>query len=234
MNKSKLHLKTIGILGGLGPESTISYYAYITRAYYALRKDYAYPEIIIDSLSFQRIIDEDYQTPKIIRESICRLADAGADFVVASCNSIHAVYDEISKDIPIPWISIMDVTAECIQTSGITCVGLLGTRVTMQKGFYQTTLAQYGIEVITLPVEVQERINKIIFGELVRAEVSPDSKQFLLDCVHKLEKEGARGVILGCTELPFALKQEDTLVPLFDTTIIHSQKAFELAVLQNE
>jgi aspartate racemase len=227
-------MKTIGILGGLGPESTISYYKYITRAYHALRNDYAYPDIIISSLSFQRVIDADYETPQIIREAICGLAGAGADFVVAACNSIHAVYDEVSKDIPIPWVSIMDATAGQILSQNISRVGLLGTRVTMQKGFYQTALARHQIETITPSAKVQERINYIIFDELVRAKTSPDSVQFLLDCVGELKDNGAEGVILGCTELPFAIKQDSTPVPLFDTTAIHSQKALELALVKDD
>lgn len=227
-------MKTIGILGGLGPESTVSYYTHITRAYYTLRKDHAYPDILISSLSFQRIIDADYEVPGIVREAICGLADAGADFVVAACNSIHTVYDRVSEDIPIPWISIMDATAERIVALKITRVGLMGTRVTMQKGFYQKALARHGIETITPSPEAQERLNAIIFDELVRAEVSSDSRRFLMNCVQVLEEDGADGVILGCTELPFAVKQEDAPVPLFDTTAIHAQKAFELAVLENE
>ena len=227
-------MKTIGILGGLGPESTVSYYTYITRAYYALRKDYAYPDILISSLSFQRVIDADYETPEIVREAICGLANAGADFVVAACNSIHTVYDEVSRDIPIPWISIMDATAERILAASITRVGLMGTRVTMQKGFYQNALARRGIETITPPAEAQEKINRIIFDELVIARVASDSKRFLANCVSDLTENGAEGVVLGCTELPFSIKQETTPVPLFDTAAIHSQKAFELAVLEDD
>ena len=128
----------------------------------------------------------------------------------------------------------MDATAEQVLAMNITRVGLMGTRVTMQKGFYQAALARYGIETITPPPEAQERINKIIFDELVRAEVSSDSKRFLMNCVQMFEEYGAAGVILGCTELPFAMKQKETQVPLFDTTAIHSRKAFELAVLKDD
>lgn len=208
----------------------MSYYTYITRAYYALRKNYAYPDILISSVRFQRIIDADYETPEIIRSAICGLAKAGADFVVASCNSIHTVYDEVVGDIPIPWVSIMDATAEAIRAAGLTRVGLMGTSVTMEKGFYQAALARHGLATITPAAEVRARINKIIFGELIRDEICSESRALLLRGVKDLKADGAEGVILGCTELPFGVKQEDTDVPLFDTTRIHAQKTLELAM----
>ncbi len=223
-------MKTIGIIGGLGPESTISYYSYITRKYYESYRDYAYPEIIIYSLHFSEFINVGYEAaPKIIAV-IDRLARAGADFVVAACNSIHIVYDEVAKNIPIPWISIMDVTGEKVKEAGISKVGLLGTIFTMSKGFYQKALARFGIECLTPPADAQDEINRVIYDELVIADVKDESRRFVLGCIEELGQRGAQGVVLACTELPFLIQQDDTALPVFDTTVIHAQKALELAV----
>lgn len=223
-------MKTIGILGGLGPESTAEYYTYITRTYYKNYADYAYPEIIIYSLEFRKIIDAGYEAPGDVKKAIEKLYRAGADFVVASCNSIHIVYDEVSKDIPIPWISIMDVVAEQIKKENINKVGLLGTIFTMSKGFYHKALAGHGIETITPGNDAQRKINEIIFSELVRGVTTDESKRYMLGCIDELAQNGARGIILGCTEIPFLIKQKDTALPVFDSTTLHAQKALDLAL----
>ena len=116
-------MKTIGILGGLGPESTCEFYRYITRTYYETHADYAYPEIIIYSVSFSKFINHGYKIAHDVRAVIENLHRAGADFVVAACNSIHIVYEKVSRDIPIPWISIMDTVSEQITKEHIRKIG---------------------------------------------------------------------------------------------------------------
>ena len=113
-------MKTIGILGGLGPESTCEYYQYITRTYYKTFGDYSYPDTIIYCLNLQTIIDCGYEAAELVKKTIEKLSEAGADFVIVACNSIHIVYDDVSGNIPIPWISIMDAVAEQIQKKTIT------------------------------------------------------------------------------------------------------------------
>ena len=223
-------MKTIGILGGLGPESTISYYAIITRTYYELRGDYAYPEVLIHSLSFQDFIEGEYEWPDRIRSAIEGLHGAGADFVVAACNSIHVIYEDVAPGLPIPWVSIMDATAERIRDRGLSRVGLLGTRFTMEKGFYQRALAAWDIEALTPDLEGREAVHKIIYDELVRNIVTEESRRRVLDLASELVERGAEGVVLGCTELPFLIQQEHTETPVFDTTDIHARKALELAM----
>ena len=223
-------MKTIGILGGLGPESTIAYYAYITRKYYETHADYQYPEIIIYSLTFSKFIGRGYEAAADVRTAIERLAAAGADFVVAACNSVHIVYDEVSKSIPIPWISIIDVTAERIKQDGMNKVGLLGTIFTMSNAFYRQGLARHGIEAITPDTDSQKRISDIIYGELVRNVVRDESRQYVLRCMEAMRRDGAEGVVLACTELPFLVTQEHTNIPVFDTASLHAQKALDLAL----
>ncbi|MFC1694213.1 aspartate/glutamate racemase family protein [Candidatus Latescibacterota bacterium] len=223
-------MKTIGILGGLGPESTCEYYRYITRTYYDIYKNYEYPEIIIYSLSFRKFIDCGYEAAEDIREAIGKLHAAGADFMIAACNTIHIVYDEVSRDIPIPWISIMDVVAEKIKAVNIKRVGLLGTVFTMSRDFYQKALAGHGIETITPNNESQKKVNDIIFEELVKKITTEESKEYVLDCIDKLSRNGAEGIVLGCTELPFLINQNDTALPVFDSTVLHAQKALDYAL----
>jgi len=222
--------KRIGILGGLGPESTAAYYQYITRAYYEAHQDFYYPEIIIYSLCFQDYIGVHYKHADDVKEVIGRMAAAGADFVVAACNSVHVIYDEICDDLPIPWISIMDATAERIKQDGHTKVALLGTIYTMGGDFFQRAFARHGLETVTPEPSAQERINDIIYGELVKAEVTDPSRQYVLGVIDDLAKQGAQGVVLGCTELPFLIQQPHTQVLVYDTTAIHAQKALDLAL----
>ncbi len=223
-------MKRIGILGGLGPESTIPYYRHITKTYTEMHGDYGYPVIIIYSLRFQEIIDVEYEAPETVKAAIESLHCAGADFVVAACNTIHVVYDRVADDIPIPWISIIDVTADHIKAAGMNTVGLLGTIFTLQKGFYQTGLARHGIETITPPRDDQERVSEIIFTELVKGETTDESRRFMLRCIDDLSREGAQGVVLGCTEIPLLIQQHHTDVPVFDTTTLHAQRALDLAL----
>lgn len=223
-------MKMIGVLGGLGPESTIAYYSHITRKYYERYLDHRYPEIVIYSLSFGQFIESGYELPGTISEAIEGMWLAGADFVVAACNSLHVAYEEVSRGVPIPWISIMDATAERVVETGVSRIGLLGTDLTMTAGFYQRTFSSYNIDVVVPPVEIRERVNKIIFQELVRREIRERSRELVVDAILRLERDGVQGVVLGCTELPFLVDQQHVGIPVFDTTAIHAQKALDLAV----
>jgi len=223
-------MKKIGILGGLGPESTVSYYLYIVHEYYRRFSDYNYPEIIIYSLNFKKFIDAGYESAEEIKSAINKLSIAGADFVVAACNSVHIVFDEVSKDIPIPRISIIDAAGEEIKKNGIKKAGLLGTIFTMSKGFYAKGLERMGIETIIPDMPDMKRVNEIIYNELVRNEVREESRVEMLGIIDRLVQKGAEGIILGCTELPFLIRQSDTPVKIFDTTQIHSKKALDTAL----
>jgi len=223
-------MKKIGILGGLGPESTISFYLHIIHKYEEEYKNFAYPEIIIYSLNFQRFINAGYEIPDEVKTAIGKLHHAGADFAVAACNSVHIVYDKIKDDLPIPWISIIDVTGEEIKKAGIQKVGLLGTVFTMSKGFYKKGLAGMGIETIIPETEEMETVNNIIYRELVKNEVKKESRLKVLKIIENLASKGAEGIVLGCTELPFLIKQSDAAVKVFDTTAIHAQRTLKIAL----
>ncbi len=223
-------MKKIGILGGLGPESTIAYYEYITRKYYEKYGNYQYPEIIIYSVSFEEFIDKEYKMTDKVKEAIMSLEKAGADFVVAACNSVHIVYDKIVDELPIPWLNIIDATAEEIQKEHFKKVGLLGTIFTMSKDFYKKGLLKQGIEAITPDGNDQKRINEIIYQELVLKKIKDSSRREIQEIIKKLERKGAEGIVLACTELPFLITQKDTSLRVFNTAEIHAQKALNLAL----
>ena len=225
----------------MGPEATAYYYSYITREYHQKFGDYAYPEIIIYSLSSQDIIDglrltkpeltaDTSEVAGKVQRAIEKLHQAGADFVIAACNTIHFVFEKVSKDIPIPWISIMEPVAERITQAGLKKVALLGSTLTARGGFYQRNFDTYGIECIIPDADDQERVNEIIFSELVLAEAREASHSFVVDCINRLIGRGAQGVVLACTELPFLIDAKDVTVPLLKTSDIHAQKALCLAV----
>lgn len=229
-------MKNIGIIGGIGPEATIDCYSYIVnkvRERLSIDNDFSrLPNIIIYSLGQDNFHGNAFtlpDKPARIRSVIEELHRAGADFVVGACNSLHAVYDQLADDLPIPWISIMDVTAEAILAKKMNVVGLLGTYMTMSGDFYQQALARHGIQTITPDPDTMHQVDEIIDTELIWNTMKQDSKTYLLNCVESLSRRGAQGVILGCTELPLLVKQEDTPIPLFPTTTLLAQRALDCA-----
>ena len=222
-------------MGGLSPESTTVYYEHIVREYRRRFGDHSYPEIVIYSVNFQRFIDwmRDERWDLVaegLAEAVERLGRAGADFALIASNTVHIVFDEVQKRSTIPLISIIDATAEAIEREGLRRVGLLGTLFTMTRDFYREGLARRGIEVVTPSREYMELVDRVIFEELVNGVLKPESKEEFLRIIGELERMGARGVILGCTEIPLLVSQEDVSIKLFDTARIHAEKALELAL----
>lgn len=222
-------------MGGLSPESTTVYYEHIVREYRRRFGDHSYPEIVIYSVNFQRFIDwmRDERWDLVaegLAEAVERLGRAGADFALIASNTVHIVFDEVQKRSTIPLVSIIDATAEAIEREGLRRVGLLGTLFTMTRDFYREGLARRGIEVVTPSREDMELVDRVIFEELVNGVLKPESKKEFLRIIGELERMGARGVILGCTEIPLLVSQEDVSIKLFDTARIHAEKALELAL----
>jgi aspartate racemase len=227
--------KKIGILGGLSPESTIGYYEHITRSYVARFGNYGYPEILIYSVNFQQYVD--WQRQNQWRDAACAMAAslralhrAGADFGLISTNTMHMVFDDVQKQVDMPLLSIVETTAEAISASKIRKVGLLGSVFTMRERFFRDPLERAGIEALVPEDADQLRMNEIIFGELCRAEIRPESRRFFQRVIADLCRRGAKGIILGCTEIPLIVKQGDCDVPVFDTTTLHAQRALEYAI----
>jgi aspartate racemase len=143
---------------------------------------------------------------------------------------MHIVFDEVQAATKMPLLSIMDATAQAIRSAGVDVVGLLGTVFTMREKFFREALQRCGIEVLTPGFEDQDRINAVIYQELCRAEIRPESRRACLEMVEKLRAGGAQGIVLGCTELPLLLSQQDCAIPLFNTTLLHAERALDYAI----
>jgi aspartate racemase len=227
--------KRIGILGGMSPESTVEYYQYITHAYTERFGDYGYPEIIIYSVSFQPYVDWPGQdrwdlVAQGLSEAAQKLEAAGADFVVIATNTMHLVFDQVQASVSVPMLSLLDAVGEAILARGMNTVGLLGTRFTMEKTFYQDALARRGITVLVPDADDREYVNTVIYDELVAGQIRDESQVGFVTIVNKLAKRGAEGVILGCTEIPLLVSEGETGMPLFDTTVIHAEAALNYAL----
>ena len=228
-------IKRIGILGGTSPESTVSYYMHITREYTRRFGNYAYPEILIYSVSFQEFVDwqktGDWGAMATkMKEGFQRLAAAGAQIGLIAANTLHRVFDEVAAESPIPLVHIVDATASAIRKEGISRVGLLGTRYTMQGEFYVERLAKHGITTLLPTVEEQGEINRVIYEELTRGLIRPESKAYYLAVIDGFAQKGAEGVILGCTEIPLLVQAKDTSLSTFDTAILHADAILDAAL----
>jgi aspartate racemase len=227
--------KRIGILGGMSPESTVEYYQYITRAYTERFGDYGYPEIIIYSVSFQPYVDWPEQdrwdlVAQGLSEAAQKLEAVGADFIVIATNTMHLVFDQVQASVTVPMLSLLDAVGDAILARGIKTVGLLGTKFTMEKDFYQDALTQKDITVLVPDEKDREYVNTVIYDELVAGQIRDESRAGYIAIINKLAERGAEGVILGCTEIPLLVNEEDVGMPLFDTTVIHAEAALNYAL----
>ena len=227
--------KRIGILGGMTAESTVSYYQHIFRRYEELHGNLAYPEMVIYDVSFQRFEDwmgeEDWGSiEEGLFDGLERLHAAGADFAVIATNTMHILFDKLKARSPIPLLSIVDATAEAVKEAGMDKVGLLGTRFTMEKPFYVEGLRAHGVEAIVPGDEGRAYVNGVVFHELSFGKLLPESRKGFLEIIDGLVERGAQGVILGCTEIPLLVTPEHTDVKLFDTAVIHAEKALQHAL----
>jgi aspartate racemase len=226
--------KRIGILGGMSPESTAAYYEYITRTYTERYGDYGYPEIIIYSVSFQSYVDWPNQgrwdlVAQGLSDAAQKLEAAGADLILIATNTMHLVFDQVQASVQVPMLSLLDAVASAIREQGLETVGLLGTRFTMEKAFYQDALARQGITVLVPDAADREVVNAVIYDELVAGRIRDESRAGFVAIVQRLAQRGAKGVILGCTEIPLLIGETDTGLPLFDTTAIHAEAALQYA-----
>ena len=228
-------MKTIGLIGGMSWESTVSYYQLINETIKEKLGGLHSAKILLYSVDFAEI--ERYQasgdwdkSAEVLSQIAQNLEQAGADFIVICTNTMHKVAPQIQKTISIPILHIAQATADALLENGIKKVGLLGTKYTMTQDFYKEKLFEAGLDVVIPDQAGVEEVNRIIYDELCLGQIKESSKQNYLSIIDDLKKAGAEAVILGCTEIGLLVKQEDTDVPLFDTTVIHAQKAAEFAV----
>ena len=225
-----MNLKTIGLIGGMSWESTVTYYKIINETVKEKLGGLHSAKCILYSVDFQEI--EECQSNgnweksgEILGEAANNLEKAGADFIVICTNTMHKVVNQIKEKISIPILHIAEMTAEKILEKELKNIALLGTKYTMEQDFYKSKLIEKGINVIIPDKNDIEIINEVIYDELCLGTINSDSKKKFLEIVDKLRSKGAEGIILGCTEIGLLIKNEDTDVPLFDTAIIHAEQA---------
>lgn len=226
--------RTIGLIGGIGWASTAEYYRIINELTVARMGRAHSARIALISMNqfdfTSRAADSDPRSIEqfLIDEGL-RLKAAGADFFLLCANGAHRFAPAVVPKIGMPLLSIVDETAKRVQASGIRKVGLLGVKQTMSGRFYHDRLADCGIEVVTPPVADQDVIHDIIYAELIHNEITEKSRAVFLDIIEGLAMAGAEGVILGCTEIPLLIHQQDVDFPVFNTTEIHCNAAVDFA-----
>lgn len=223
-------MKTIGMIGGIGPESTIEYYRLIIASYRERITDGSYPLMIINSIDLQKLrnmaeADERVKMAEFLVSEIQKLARAGAECGLMAANTPHMVFDEVRRESPIPLISIVEATCRAAKAMGLKKLGLFGTRMTMQGRFYPDVFSGEGIALAIPDEHDQAYIHHVYFNELVKGIVLPETRQRLLKIVERLkERESIQGLILGGTELSLILRDETVCdIPALDTTKIHAK-----------
>jgi aspartate racemase len=227
-------MKTLGIIGGIGPESTIDYYKTIVALYRERKPDGSYPPIVINSIDMQRIVQmfeagEMQKLTHAFAAELQKLHRAGVDFALLAANTPHLVFDDLQRQSPLPLISIVEATCEAAKARGLKRVGLFGTRFTMQASFYRDVFSREGIAVVVPDTADQDYIHEKYMGELVPGVFLPETRAGLLVIVDRLaEQKAIEAVILGGTELPLILREPaHNGIPFFNTTRIHAAAAVE-------
>ncbi|KPP97582.1 aspartate/glutamate racemase family protein [Marinobacter sp. HL-58] len=228
-------MKTIGLIGGMSWESTQTYYRMINQKVRNQLGGLHSAKLVLYSVDFAEIEALQHQgdwqaTAEILGSAGRALESAGAEFLVLCTNTMHKVASRIEEAVSIPLLHIADATASVLEKDGVTCVGLLGTRFTMEQEFYIDRLRGHGVQVVVPDAAQRECVHSVIYTELCRGVVESDSKTAYLDIVASLSERGAQGVILGCTEIGLLIQGTDTQVQLYDTTEIHADQAVQFAL----
>jgi aspartate racemase len=228
-------MKSIGLIGGLTYVSTLEYYRYINELANEKLGNNETVEVVMYSVNFGEIkMLTEAGDWKRISGIICKAAQTieqgGASCLLIGANTMHKIAGEVQAAVKIPVIHIAEAVAKAILKNGLKKVGLLGTRYTMQLGFYTDHLAMFGIETIIPEQEDIEYINYTIYNEFSKNIFTAEAKAKYLKIIAKLKERGAEGIIGGCTEIPILIKPVDCTIPIFDTAKIHSEAGVEYAI----
>ena len=228
-------MKTVGIIGGIGPESTVEYYRKIVSSYINRQTSGAYPRIIINSIDMKKMLDligsgDFEEVSRYLASEVKKLENAGAEFGVLASNTPHIVFNKVRVLSQLPLISIVEATCKKITDLGLERVGLFGTKFTMEGGFYSEVLSKSGIEIITPDKTDRGFIHDKYMGELVKGIIRDETRSGLISVIEKMKAKGnIQGLILGGTELPLILKAGDvTGIHVFDTTEIHVESILKI------
>ena len=225
-------MKKVGIIGGLSPESTIKYYQWLNEGVEKKLGEHHSAKGVIASVDFGEFValkkrgDWDTQGELLAAEAVA-LEKAGCDFIILATNTMHKMADQIEAAINIPFLHLADATADRIVEQGLSTIGLLGTRYTMELEFYKQRLEDKGIEVLVPDEAGRTIINDIIYDELCHGTVISESRDAYRGVIADLYERHAQGIIMGCTEITMLIDQTDSKIPLFDTTKIHVEQALK-------
>ncbi len=230
-------MKLIGLIGGMSWESSLEYYRLINEDVKKRLGGWHSGRILLYSVDFHEI--EAHQSSgdwdaaaEMLSDAACSLENGGADMILIATNTMHKVAQEVQAAVQVPLVHIADAVAEEINRQNLKTVGLLGTRFTMEEDFLKGYLNEkYNLDIIVPVDSARLLVHDVIYKELCLGSINPDSKQAYLSIIGELKQNGAQGVILGCTEIPLLIQQEDVSLPLFDTTAIHARKAVDLAIV---
>ncbi len=229
-------MQTIGLIGGMSWESSAEYYRIINQETNRRLGGAHSAQCLMFSFDFDEIKHLQHagdwdRLAESMKEAALRLERGGADFIVVCTNTMHRLADAISSAVNIPLLHIADPTADRIKASGFRRIGLLGTAFTMEQDFYKGRLQEHhGLDVIVPDEDDRRVVHEIIYKELIFGQVRPESRQVYREIIARLIERGAEGIILGCTEIMLLVKDEDSAVPLFDTTTIHAVAAVDRAL----
>lgn len=223
-------MKTIGLIGGMSWESTVTYYQIVNEVVKKELGGLHSAKVILYSVEFDEIekcqaAGEWEKSGEILGRAAQGLEAAGADFILICTNTMHKVFDQVQSFVKVPLLHIAQVTADALKRADISRVGLLGTKYTMEQDFYKGRLAENGIDVIIPEKAEIDVVNAIIFNELCLGEIKDASRKTYLKIIDEMTAKGAQGIILGCTEIGLLVHQADTTARLFDTTQIHGETA---------
>lgn len=228
-------MKKLGLIGGISWVSTADYYKFINEGINEKLGGVNFAECMIYSFNYNDIKNNnennDWETTFTMLSKAClSLKNSGAEAIILCANTMHLIADRIQESVDLPLIHIATEAAKEIQKSNIKRVGLLGTKFTMELDFFKDKLTDLNIETIIPDADDREFIHETIFNELGKGLILESTKQRYLSIIEKLIVNGAEGIILGCTEIPLLVKQEEVKVPVFDTALIHSNAAVAFAL----
>ena len=228
-------MKTIGMIVGMSWESTVTYYQIVNQVIRREKGGLHSAKCILHSVEFDEIErlqsgGEWEKAGEILSQAARGLEAAGADYILICTNTMHKVFDQVQSSVHVPLLHIAQLTADALKADGVGKVGLLGTKYTMEQDFYKAKLVENGIEVVIPDKAAVEEINRVIFEELCVGATREESRQTFLAAVDDMAARDAQAVILGCTEIGLLVRQSDTAVKLYDTTVIHAERAALLSL----
>lgn len=228
-------MKTIGLIGGMSWESSVVYYQLINQHVKKLLGGFHSCRSLMLSVDFAKIerlqsVGDWAALDKLMVEAAQQLERGGADLVLICANTMHLCVPAVRKNVSIPILHIAEVTAGEIRRQGLSKVGLLGTRYTMEKDFFKDILIEQGIAVLIPEADGRKEVHRIIYEELVQGKILDASRRYYQQIIRDLAGRGAEGVILGCTEIPLLISEEDVAIPTVNTTRLHAERAVEWAL----